>query len=141
MTDGIFLKIHFERMISMKKRLMATIFSMLLGIALVAGCTAQDEPGQPNEQAQPESQEKQDELADESMEFTLEELSKYDGKDGNQAYIAVDGIVYDVTDHPSWNEGMHSGVEAGQDITQQLKEAPHGESKLDGLKVVGKIVE
>ena len=125
----------------MKKRLMATIFSILLGIVLVAGCTAQEEPEQSQEQVQQESQEKPDEPADESVEFTLEELSRYDGKDGKPAYIAVDGIVYDVTDHPSWNEGMHSSVAAGQDISQQLKEAPHGESKLEGLKIVGKIAE
>lgn len=32
------------------------------------------------------------------LELTLEELAAYDGKDGNPAYIAVDGVIYDVTD-------------------------------------------
>ena len=29
--------------------------------------------------------------------FTLDELKNYDGKEGRKAYIAVDGVVYDVT--------------------------------------------
>jgi cytochrome b involved in lipid metabolism len=32
--------------------------------------------------------------------FTTEELAKYDGKNNQPAYIAVDGIVYDVSDYP-----------------------------------------
>lgn len=34
------------------------------------------------------------------QEFTLEELKKYNGKNGNPAYIAVNGKVYDVTNNP-----------------------------------------
>ncbi|KDR96578.1 Predicted heme/steroid binding protein [Peptoclostridium litorale DSM 5388] len=125
----------------MKKRLSAAIFSMFLGIALLVGCTAQEQPEQPQEEVQDEGQKQADEDLEESMEVTLQELSQYNGKEGNPAYIAVDGVVYDVTDHPGWKDGMHSGVSAGQDITQQLKEAPHGDSKLEGLKVVGRIAE
>ncbi|NLG57268.1 MAG: cytochrome B5, partial [Clostridiales bacterium] len=29
--------------------------------------------------------------------MTLEELKAFDGKEGRRAYIAVDGIIYDVT--------------------------------------------
>ncbi len=32
--------------------------------------------------------------------FTQDELALYDGLEGRKAYIAVDGVVYDVTDIP-----------------------------------------
>lgn len=71
--------------------------------------------------------------------FTAEELSVYNGKDGNPAYIAVDGKVYDVTDVSQWKDGIHAGeYEAGKDVTDILKtKAPHSASKMDGVPVIG----
>jgi predicted heme/steroid binding protein len=71
--------------------------------------------------------------------FTKEELKKYDGKNGSPAYIAVNGKVYDVTNAPRWNTGMHNGVTAGNDLTEEMKNSPHGLSKLELLKVVGEL--
>ena len=71
--------------------------------------------------------------------FSKEELAKYNGIDGNPAYIAVDGTVYDVTDVPQWKDGIHADeYEAGKDVTSILKtQAPHSASKMDGVPVVG----
>lgn len=44
--------------------------------------------------------------------FTEEELGKYDGQNGNPAYVAIDGVVYDVTDVSAWNGGVHHGNKA-----------------------------
>lgn len=44
--------------------------------------------------------------------FTLEELKNYDGKEGRKAYIAVDGVVYDVTNVAAWQGGTHHGNNA-----------------------------
>ena len=76
---------------------------------------------------------------DEQMEvFNASTLSVYNGKDGNPAYIAIEGVVYDVSDEPMWMDGIHQGrFQAGQDLTEQMKNAPHGLSKLTGLKEVG----
>ena len=74
-------------------------------------------------------------------EFTLEELSKFNGKDGNSAYVAVDGIVYDVTELSRWKNGDHNGYEAGNDLTEPIKtKSPHGVSMLKRAKIVGKLV-
>jgi len=74
--------------------------------------------------------------------FTIDELSTYNGKDGNPVYIAVEGIVYDVTNVSQWKNGMHNGFEAGKDLTEEIKTiSPHGVSKLKGVPVVGKLVE
>ncbi len=74
-------------------------------------------------------------------EFTLQELSEYNGKNGNPAYIAYDGVVYDVSNHPRWKSGTHNGQKAGTDITDAIKRAPHGASKIKGLPVVGQLVK
>lgn len=81
------------------------------------------------------------EAAMEEKTFTLEELAQYDGKNGNMAYVAVNGVVYDVTDVPAWTNGQHNGNMAGQDVTEALKKAPHGDSTLEGLPIVGKLAE
>ena len=72
--------------------------------------------------------------------FTTEELATYNGKDGQPAYVAVNGVVYDVTDVPEWANGEHANgqLTAGQDLTEEItNESPHGLSVLDDLPVVG----
>jgi predicted heme/steroid binding protein len=70
--------------------------------------------------------------------FSAAELKKYDGQNGNPAYVAVDGIVYDVTNVKNWENGTHHGLSAGQDLTQAIKSAPHGTSVLKNLPIIGK---
>ncbi|GEM_PF-168307 len=83
------------------------------------------------------------ELVEESvnLELTLEELAMYDGTGGNPAYIAVDGVIYDVTNDDAWSSGSHGGYTAGMDLTDFIDGSPHGASVLDGLPVVGSIIE
>lgn len=72
--------------------------------------------------------------------LTLEELAKFDGKNGNPAYVAVNGVIYDVTNVPQWAGGEHNGNTAGQDLTDVIEnQSPHGLSVLDNLPVVGKL--
>lgn len=71
--------------------------------------------------------------------FTLDELKNYDGKEGRKAYIAVDGVVYDVTNIAAWQGGTHHGNNAGNDVSDRIVKAPHGKSILEKLEVVGKL--
>lgn len=76
------------------------------------------------------------------LELTLEELAKYDGKDGRPAYVAVDGVIYDFSDSSRWKNGEHNGFEAGRDLTEFIKnESPHGVSVLERMEVVGKLID
>lgn len=72
--------------------------------------------------------------------FTLEELSMYDGKNGNPAYVAVNGTVYDVTNNAAWAAASHFGLTAGKDLTSAFTSCHSGQPILNKLKVVGKLV-
>jgi predicted heme/steroid binding protein len=76
----------------------------------------------------------------ERQDITLEQLSKYDGKNGNPAYVAIDGIVYDVTNNAAWAAATHFGLSAGKDLTRPFNSC-HGASQiLSKLKIVGKLI-
>ena len=58
-------------------------------------------------------------------EFTLEELSQYTGDKGKPAYVAIEGIVYDISNSKAWGGGTHFGLTAGQDLTSEFNSC-HG---------------
>jgi len=73
--------------------------------------------------------------------FTREELKKYDGKSGI-SYVAYAGKVYDVSHSFQWKKGVHQVRHyAGRDLTDALKQAPHGADLLEKFPVVGKLNE
>ncbi len=72
-----------------------------------------------------------------TRKFTVSELSQFNGKGGNPAYIAYKGKVYDVTDSSQWLEGDHLGHEAGHDLTEEMEVAPHADDVMERMKVVG----
>ncbi len=77
----------------------------------------------------------------EERKFTVEELSKFNGRDGNPAFIAYQGKVYDISQSGFWLDGDHLGAhQAGKDLTVELELAPHGPENLDRVKQVGKLV-
>lgn len=76
------------------------------------------------------------------LTLTLEELRKYDGRNGNPAYVAVDGVIYDVTNVSHWRGGYHNGFYAGKDLTSEIRIiSPHGVPRLSGVPVVGRLVD
>ena len=71
--------------------------------------------------------------------FTISELSKYDGTSGNLAYIAVNGIIYDVTNNPAWAAATHFGLKAGKDVTAAFASCHANQKILSKLKPVGRL--
>ena len=80
----------------------------------------------------------------EKIKMTLEELSQYDGQEGRPTYVAIHGLVYDLSKCRYWKNGAHEPsfgkAFAGKDLTQVLKETPHGMSRVKRYPIVGEIV-
>ncbi|UCG14047.1 MAG: cytochrome b5 [Deltaproteobacteria bacterium] len=59
-------------------------------------------------------------------EFSRDELTKFNGKDGQPIYIAYDGKVYDVSGSKMWKSGVHMlRHTSGLDLTEDIEAAPH----------------
>lgn len=59
-------------------------------------------------------------------DMTLQELATFNGKNGQPAYVAYNGVIYDVTESAMWGDGDHEGMHfAGGDLTAEHDDAPH----------------
>ncbi|MBN2795832.1 MAG: cytochrome B5 [Clostridia bacterium] len=67
--------------------------------------------------------------------ISLEMLATFNGQNTQPAYIAVNGVVYDVTSY--WRNGQHHGLTAGADMTTAFLNSPHSSSLLAQLPIVG----
>ncbi len=58
---------------------------------------------------------------------TLQALRANNGETGRPRFIAFEGAVYDVSRCPNWRVELRQSQHfAGQDLTQELSQAPHG---------------
>lgn len=74
-------------------------------------------------------------------EFTVIELSRFNGVGGNPAYVAVNGNVYDVSGNIHWADGLHFGLTAGQNHSEDFSICHSGMQQiLELLPIVGKLV-
>jgi predicted heme/steroid binding protein len=72
---------------------------------------------------------------------TLDGLCQFDGSEGRPAYIAYQGIIYDMTKSRFWKNGSHMMKHAaGNDLTDMLQTAPHGEDKVLAMPQIGKLL-
>jgi predicted heme/steroid binding protein len=77
----------------------------------------------------------------EPKKFTLEELKQYNGQSGKPTYFAFEGKVYDASTSSFWIGGSHmASHNAGKDLTNALKSAPHDDEVLSKTKQVGILV-
>jgi len=72
--------------------------------------------------------------------MTPTELAQYNGNNGHPSYVAVDGIIYDVSKSPMWTNGTHAEIhQAGQDLSLALKKAPHIAALIERFPSVGRL--
>lgn len=70
-------------------------------------------------------------------EITRAQLALRNGQDKPEVWIAFKGFVYDVTASRLWRKGKHYEHWAGQDLTDELKDAPHTEQVFEKFKIIG----
>jgi len=75
-------------------------------------------------------------IVDKEKIFTVDELAKYDGKNGNPPYVAVDGVVYDMTG--IFQDGFHYSHFAGKELTNAFYKK-HVKGQITKYPVVGKL--
>ena len=94
--------------------------------------TVEEEPVTETVDDEPEEEE-----STESTVFNAQTLANYDGREGRSAYIAIDGVVYDVTSSPRWPNGNHNGFQAGQDLSRQIPQNHRADMRFERFPVVG----
>lgn len=72
-------------------------------------------------------------------EFTKSQLALRNGQDKPQIWVALHGVIYEVTDSRLWKNGKHYEHWAGQDLTDELKDAPHTEKVFEKFKAIGRL--
>ncbi len=73
--------------------------------------------------------------------ITKAELAKENGKLGRSCWVAIDGIVYQISGFNLWKDGEHQTSDGqahcGLDLSKVIDKAPHGRSKLEQLDKIG----
>jgi len=73
-------------------------------------------------------------------EYTKSQISLCNGQDRKEIWVAYKGVIFDVTESRYWKKGMHYEHWAGQDLTDELGDAPHAEEVFKRVKKIGILV-
>ena len=72
--------------------------------------------------------------------YTKSQLALRNGQDKAEIWVAYQGKIYDVTESRLWKEGKHYEHWAGQDLTQELPDAPHTEEVFEKFRQIGQLI-
>ncbi len=71
------------------------------------------------------------------LKISASKLAQANGQDKPYIWVAYKGLVYDVSESRLWRDGKHYEHWAGQDLTEELKDAPHTDRVFGKFEVVG----
>lgn len=69
--------------------------------------------------------------------YTRSQLALRNGQDKPEIWVAYKGQIYDVSNSRLWRDGKHYEHWAGQDLTEELADAPHTEKVFEKFNIVG----
>lgn len=72
--------------------------------------------------------------------YSRSQLALRNGQDNDDIWIAYKGVIYDVSKSRLWRNGQHYEHWAGQDLTSELPDAPHGEKVFSRYPKVGRLI-
>ena len=71
--------------------------------------------------------------------YTKSQLALRNGQDKPEIWVGYNGFIYDVSESRLWKKGMHYEHWAGQDLTDELRDAPHTNKVFEKFKKIGRI--
>jgi predicted heme/steroid binding protein len=71
--------------------------------------------------------------------YTKQQLALRNGQDRPEIWVAFRGIIYDVGSSRLWKNGKHYEHWAGQDLTEELADAPHTEKVFEKFTAIGQL--
>ncbi|WP_018618548.1 cytochrome b5 domain-containing protein [Spirosoma luteum] len=74
------------------------------------------------------------------QKYTRSQLALRNGQDRDDIWCAFKGIIYDLSTSRLWRNGKHYEHWAGQDLTDELTDAPHSDSVFNRFPVIGELV-
>ncbi|GAB4107693.1 hypothetical protein GCM10028791_01390 [Echinicola sediminis] len=72
--------------------------------------------------------------------FTRQQLALRNGQDKPEIWVAYKGVIYDVSASKLWKNGKHYEHWAGQDLTDELPDAPHTENVFTKFEAIGHLL-
>ncbi len=72
--------------------------------------------------------------------YSRAQLALRNGQDREDIWCAYNGMIYDLKKSRLWREGKHYEHWAGQDLTEELKDAPHTDHVFDKFVIVGRLL-
>lgn len=69
--------------------------------------------------------------------YSRSQLALRNGQDKDEVWVAYKGVIYNVTKSRLWRNGKHYEHWAGQDLTDELKDAPHSATVFDKFDIIG----
>ncbi len=74
-------------------------------------------------------------------QYSKSHLALHNGQEKDEIWIAYKGVIYDVTPSRHWKNGIHYDHWAGQDLTDELVDAPHAEEVFKRYPKIGILKE
>lgn len=71
--------------------------------------------------------------------YTKQQLALRNGQDKPEIWVAFRGIIYEVSSSRLWKNGKHYEHWAGQDLTEELADAPHTEKVFEKFTAIGQL--
>ncbi|MEM7375425.1 MAG: cytochrome b5 domain-containing protein [Bacteroidota bacterium] len=69
--------------------------------------------------------------------YSSSQLALRNGQDREEIWVAYKGKIYDVTNSRHWRNGIHYRHWSGQDLTEELEDAPHTDAVFHRMTIIG----
>jgi predicted heme/steroid binding protein len=73
--------------------------------------------------------------------YTMAQLALRNGQDKEEIWCSYKGNIYNLSPSRLWSGGKHYEHWAGQDLTDELIDAPHDEYVFNKFVIIGRLEE